>query len=189
MTIYATRFIQNIILLFLHKNNGIISIKKQDSWIDRLLMNKTFYIITTLTFILVFGLIFKWQHKIHIFDDNYVVDGNLLGTYGDFIGGVLGTIFALISVLFLIRTFTQQKAVTVKNEEQIENQRFNDLFFELLRLISPRYLNYVGQFKKRGETKLLSLIITTKIFMIIRRNCSKEHLTQQPHMREIYKKL
>lgn len=138
--------------------------KKQDSWIDRLLMNKTFYIIATLFFILVFGLIFKWQHKIHIFDDKYVVDSNLLGTYGDFIGGVLGTIFALISVLFLIRTFNQQKAVTVKNEEQIENQRFNDLFFELLRLYQSEISELCGTVQKEKGNETIIINYNNKDF-------------------------
>lgn len=132
--------------------------KMQGSWIDRLLMSRTFYILTTLIFIFLFGSIFKWQHKVHIFDSNYVVDNNLLGTYGDFIGGVLGTIFALISVLFLIRTFRQQKAVTEKNEEQIENQRFNDLFFELLRLYQSEISELCGttQRKEGNETVIIN---------------------------------
>ena len=107
----------------------------KDNWFDKLLMKKRFYIIITLLFVGVFAYIIKWQHILRFFDDEYVVNHELLGTYGDFIGGVLGTIFALISTLILIRTFNQQRAVTEKNKEQIENQRFNDLFFELLRSI------------------------------------------------------
>ena len=91
-----------------------------DNWFDKLLMRKRFYIIVTLLFVGVFAYIFKWQHILHFFDDEYVVNHELLGTYGDFIGGVLGTIFALISTLILIRTFNQQRAVTEKNKEQIE---------------------------------------------------------------------
>lgn len=97
-----------------------------DNSFDKLLMKKRFYIIITLLFVGIFAYIFKWQHIIYWFDNEYVVNHELLGTYGDFIGGVLGTIFALISILILIRTFNQQRAVTEKNKEQIENQRFND---------------------------------------------------------------
>ena len=87
----------------------------KDNWFDKLLMNKLFYIIVTLLFVGVFAYIFKWQQILRLFDDEYVVNHELLGTYGDFIGGVLGTIFALISILILIRTFNQQRAVTEKN--------------------------------------------------------------------------
>ena len=88
----------------------------KDNWFDKLLMNKLFYIIVTLLFVGVFAYIFKWQQILRLFDDEYVVNHELLGTYGDFIGGVLGTIFALISTLILIRTFNQQRAVTEKNK-------------------------------------------------------------------------
>lgn len=92
------------------------------------------YIVFAILFILFFAFVFKWQNQLHWHDAKYVIDNELLGTYGEFVGGVLGTIFALVSIVFLIRTFTEQRVVTEKNEEQIENQRFNDLFFELLRL-------------------------------------------------------
>lgn len=131
---------------------------KLNSWINKVLMCKLFYIITTLIFVVVFGYVFKWQHKIYLFDNNYVVDSNLLGTYGDFVGGVLGTIFALISILILIKTFNQQKAVTEKNEEQIENQRFNDLFFELLRLYQSEISELCETIKKEkgNETVIIN---------------------------------
>ena len=102
--------------------------------LDKLLLKKVFYVIFTLLFLVVVSVIFGWRQIYHLFNPSYVVDDELLGAYGDFVGGVLGTIFALISILFLIRTFNQQREVTEKNQEQLENQRFNDLFFELLRL-------------------------------------------------------
>ena len=126
-----------------------------DNWFDKLLMKKRFYIIITLLFVGMFAYIFKWQHIIHWFDNEYVVNHELLGTYGDFIGGVLGTIFALISILILIRTFNQQRAVTEKNKEQIENQRFNDLFFELLRLYQSEISEICGTIvRERGNEKI-----------------------------------
>lgn len=126
-----------------------------DNWFDKLLMKKRFYIIITLLFVGMFAYIFKWQHIIHWFDNEYVVNHELLGTYGDFIGGVLGTIFALISILILIRTFNQQRAVTEKNKEQIENQRFNDLFFELLRLYQSEISELCGTIvRERGNEKI-----------------------------------
>lgn len=106
----------------------------KDSYFDKILMNKFFYILITILFLGTFFFIFKWQHVIELFNKDYVVDNELLGTYGDFVGGVLGTIFALLSILIMVKTFIQQRKVTEKNKEQIENQRFNDLFFELLRL-------------------------------------------------------
>jgi len=115
-----------------------------EKWIDRILLNKWFYIIVTIVFITIFAFVFKWQHICYIFNNKYIVDNELLGTYGDFVGGVLGTIFALISVLIMIRTFNQQRNVTIKNQEQLENQRFNELFFELLHLYQTEVSELCG---------------------------------------------
>lgn len=57
-----------------------------------------------------------------------------LGTYGDFFGGVIGTVLTFVSVLILAKTFKQQERVTNANLKQQDIQRFNDMFYELLRL-------------------------------------------------------
>ena len=57
-----------------------------------------------------------------------------LGTYGDFFGGVIGTVLTFVSVLILAKTFEQQKESTSANIKQQDIQRFNDMFYELLRL-------------------------------------------------------
>lgn len=64
-----------------------------------------------------------------------ITDHNeFLGTYGDFFGGVIGTILTFASVIILARTFKQQERVTKANLKQQDIQRFNDMFYELLRL-------------------------------------------------------
>lgn len=91
---------------------------------------------------------------------DWVLDNELWGTYGDFVGGVLGTIFTTITVLLMVKTFTQQRqdySDNDKNQKKItqatrkfyakqnkdnndsqeklnEAIRFNSLFFELLKL-------------------------------------------------------
>lgn len=137
---------------------------EKDNWFDKLLLTKWFYIVVTLLFIGVFAYIFKWQHFCYWFDDKYVINNELLGTYGDFIGGVLGTIFSLISILILIRTFNQQRAVTEKNKEQIENQRFNDLFFELLRLYQSEISELCGHIEKKSAKRIHVINYNNKDF-------------------------
>lgn len=106
----------------------------KNDWVDKLLMSKWFYVVITILFIGVFAFIFKWQHFCYWFDEKYQVNHELLGTFGDFIGGVLGTLFVMVSIILLIRTFNQQRHVTTENKELADTQRFNDMFFELLRL-------------------------------------------------------
>lgn len=87
-----------------------------------------------MVFILFSAILFQWGRLIKWGDKNYQLDNTLFGTYGDFVGGVLGTIFTVISVLLVIKTFKYQQEVTKSNERQLVVQRFNDLFFELLHL-------------------------------------------------------
>lgn len=125
--------------------------KVVDSKLDKLLMSKYFYIVVTVLFIGIFVYIFQWQHFIYWFNNDYIIDNELLGTFGDFVGGVLGTIFALTSTLIMIRTFNQQRAVTDKNKEQVENQRFNDLFFELLHLYQSEVSELTGYIERKRD--------------------------------------
>lgn len=136
---------------------------KINDYIDRLLISKYFYIITTIIFISITTIIFR-QHVIHWFDERFIVDNELLGTYGDFVGGVLGTIFALISILILIKTLNQQRIATEKNKEQIDNQRFNDLFFELLKLYQSEVAELCGNIKKENDTQITNINYNNKDF-------------------------
>lgn len=94
--------------------------------------NKILYIVLTIAFFIVSLLFFCWKQALLIFSVS--IDSAKFGQFGDFFGGVLGTIFALISVLFLINTFIQQQNITRENKTLVNTQRFNDLFFELLNL-------------------------------------------------------
>ncbi len=77
--------------------------------------------------------LFKW---------NATINNDLLGTYGDFIGGVLGTIFAFYGMILMIRTFQNQieyneksqktndellKATIESNEISQKQQRLQDI--------------------------------------------------------------
>lgn len=60
----------------------------------------------------------------------------------------MGTIFTLISVLLVVRTFRHQQSVTRDNQEQQKTQRFNNLFFELLHLYQAEVKDLCGQSEK-----------------------------------------
>lgn len=107
---------------------------EKESILERLLQRKWTYIVLTLVFFAISFLCFKWGHPFHMFNKDYIIDHGLFGTFGDFFGGVLGTIFTLISVLLVVRTFRHQQIVTRDNQELQKAQQFNDLFFELIHL-------------------------------------------------------
>lgn len=88
--------------------------------------------------LIVISFIFKWNRDI---DSDLKADTDVIGTFGDFFGGVIGTIFALVSVYWMAEAFKQQRDESKssrrqvdENHRQLEVQRFNELFFELLRM-------------------------------------------------------
>lgn len=61
-------------------------------------------------------IVFKWNQPIST-DVNYVVNHELLGTYGDFIGGVIGTIFAILAALLMFSTLKSQRELTTDSNK------------------------------------------------------------------------
>ena len=54
-------------------------------------------------------MILFWQNR--SWNSSWPVDNGLFGTYGDFVGGVVGTIIAFYSAYLLVRTFQSQEQV------------------------------------------------------------------------------
>lgn len=104
--------------------------------VNNVLMSKWTYIaISIIWFIITFYIFAGSNDLIYIVEtarcDEYV---GRWGIFGDFIGGTLGTIFAIISVLLVFKTFRHQQIITKNNKVLLETQRCNDLFFELLKM-------------------------------------------------------
>lgn len=74
-----------------------------------------------------------------------------IGLFGDFFGGVIGTILTFASVIILAKTFKQQERVTNANLKQQDIQRFNDMFYELLRL----YREQVDSLSGEGDKEVV----------------------------------
>lgn len=135
-----------------------------------MLLNKFFYIVISAIFIIFSIIIFGWGRLIKLANEDYLLDNTLFGTFGDFIGGVLGTIFTIISVLLVIKTFKYQQMVTSSNETQLIVQRFNDLFFELLHLYQNQVNELCGQldnFDKKSDSETTELQYNNKDFFDI----------------------
>lgn len=132
--------------------------KDKESFLERILQRKWTYIVLTIVFFAISFLCFKWGHPFHMFNKDYIIDHELFGTFGDFFGGILGTLFTLISVLLVVRTFKYQQLVTEDNQELQKAQQFNDLFFELIHLYQSEVKELNGDFERvidiqKDETK------------------------------------
>lgn len=90
------------------------------------------YIWLTIIFLVISFILFS--ANVTLFEKDLPINAERFGTFGDFVGGVLGTIFALISIILVLKTFGYQQKVTENNDSLLTTQRFNDLFFELLHL-------------------------------------------------------
>ena len=108
-----------------------------------LIENKWSYVIVTFVFIILAMILFGWN--VIKYDLTSPIDYSLFGSFGDFCCGVLGTILMLLSTLFVIKTFKYQQSVTKSNLRQLEAQRFNDLFFELMNLYHKEIAELCGQ--------------------------------------------
>ena len=114
----------------------------KQSCIDKFILNKWNYVIITLVFVIIEVVLFGWATKINL---KSPINYSLFGAFGDFIGGVLGTVLTVLNTLLLVRTFLHQQSVTKSNERQLETQRFNNLFFELMNLYHKEVAELCGQ--------------------------------------------
>lgn len=112
--------------------------EKDSKWIkEKPLLLAVYWIVIFLIISIAFALCAMLNEK--------KINSEGLGLFGDFFGGVIGTILTFASVIILAKTFKQQERVTNANLKQQERvtkanlkqqdiQRFNDMFYELLRL-------------------------------------------------------
>lgn len=102
---------------------------------------------------------FMW--KIPPLDNNKTIDHDRFGTFGDFIGGFLGTIVAVFSVYFLVRTLHSQiksnvdtqnsnNSVITLNEKLLELNNLQ-LFDNQFQTLYKQYLNAINNYSYKNE--------------------------------------
>jgi hypothetical protein len=75
-------------------------------------------------------------------DPNIPIDNDISAKIGDFIGGVIGTIFAFVSVLLLFKTLSLQRIELKESRKVFTKQQFENSFFELLKLHKSNLLEF-----------------------------------------------
>jgi len=95
----------------------------------------------TLIYQLIFGAIaglfivittFILYYKGHINSGD--IDFTKFGTYGDFIGGLLGTILSIVAVILVYRTYISQKEELSMTRNLLKQQQFENTFFNMLKV-------------------------------------------------------
>ena len=65
---------------------------------------------------------------------NRAIDPQVIGTFGDFIGGFAGTLFAIATTFLVWLTYNSQKTELKENGELLKKQRFEGTFFNLIKV-------------------------------------------------------
>lgn len=92
----------------------------------QLFQQSKWYMVITLVFFLASLLCFMWQLW-GTLSISLPIDHAIWGQFGDFVGGTLGVLFSLISVVLVVLTFDSQ-------QQNASEQRFNDMFFATLKM-------------------------------------------------------
>ena len=101
------------------------------------------YIVVTIVFFLLSFLFFGWQLW-DSFSIQKPIDHTIWGQFGDFVGGTLGVIFSLVSVILVVLTFKSQ-------QRNAAEQRFNDMFFGTLQMFHEQEEELQFEFTEEDE--------------------------------------
>lgn len=71
--------------------------------------------------------------------------------FGDYIGGMIGSISALVGIVFLYRTYKIQLDISSCQEKNQQRQQFEDTFFSLLGQQRSIIINIKGKFPIKNE--------------------------------------
>lgn len=104
-----------------------------------------------ITCILIFGAMIILFSLNREFDNEYPIDNGLFGTYGDFIGGVVGTIVAFYSAFLLVKTLQSQENVNqsvMNNNNQISIASGKELYNTLLEVFNNKFERFMTCYQK-----------------------------------------
>lgn len=110
--------------------------------------------------------VFFMMHR--YYDASNVIDGTLWGQYGDFIGGVIGTLVSVLSVYYLISTLQEQQNANIevaKNNDKIAAvytlQQFDSNFSTLLQIyksvVESYHYKINDKLEKNGRAALIAM--------------------------------
>ena len=118
-------------------------------------------------------IVFTWKQPVFYFHES--IDHNVFGTLGDFVGGLLGTIVAVFSVYFLVRTLHSQidsntenaksnRSVIDSNDKLLELNNLQ-LFDNQFQILYSQYLNAVNSYKEGTDSGRKALESKVKKFL------------------------
>lgn len=136
------------------------------------------------TVILIWFLIRGFYYEKFI-DKSLPINLTSAGTFGDFVGGFIGTIFAFVGLLLLYETLSLQRKEFAASKDVFVKQQFDNTFFELLGLYRqivedieiPNLIPITG--KNFFESEMLTLqnqFVTQRAFSYNRKTAIKNYM-------------
>lgn len=111
-----------------------------------------------ITCILIFGAMIILFSLNREFDNEYPIDNGLFGTYGDFIGGVVGTIVAFYSAFLLVKTLQSQENVNqsvIETNNQISIASGKELYNTLLEVFNNKFERFMTCYQNAIDNYVL----------------------------------
>lgn len=137
------------------------------------------YLFFALGIVISIILIYVLHQHTSLVSTNDSIDNELTGVIGDFFGGVVGTLFALVSVLLFYLAFQHQKRELKITNEAFRNQQFETTFFNLLKNqteLRKSLINQDNEMFNREKYESIEFLDFIKERMIISRNSLEYHL-------------
>ena len=112
--------------------------------------------------LIIFVVLIFFLHQFPYFELDYPIASERWGQFGDFIGGVIGTIITLISIILLYNAFIEQRLANIEihesNEEikkqSLQTTKFNQqqLFDSNFNTLLELYRNIISNYKSPSES-------------------------------------
>jgi hypothetical protein len=81
-------------------------------------------------------LFFAMEPRINVYFQTVKSDLETYARWGDWMGGVIGTLFSFIALGFVAATYFSQRSELKATREQIKNQKFETTFFSMLNMLN-----------------------------------------------------
>ena len=158
----------------------IVSQNQQKARKDNKVTNIIFVIAAVLCFVIIaVSICFFAHNNTYKGEGEWIVSHDVVGTLGDFVGGIVGTIVALLSAYFLVRTLRNQTTVNSENldanEVSITNS-YRQIIDNNFRSIFNCYLDAI---QKYHVTNTASLVRGREALEIIADNFSNQPYTDK----------
>lgn len=159
------------------EHNAEASINKSLTNRESKILSITFGCSVLLALIILAVVAYYFCHNnIYNGEKDWVVQHDVIGTYGDFIGGVLGTLVALYSAYFLVRTLVIQLSVNrdaMNTNKNIIATNNTTIYQTNLQIFDNKFCAYFDNYKLAKLNYRYETIFTHKKKKIICNKCNQ----------------